>query len=80
MALPDDVDSLKQLLAEREAEIAVERVRRMAAEAEAARATASMSSAEALIAHLRLSFSCHDGLLCGHKLSTASPPPHGLGI
>lgn len=54
MALPDDVASLKRLLAEREAEIAAERARRMAAEAEAAWATASMSSAEAVIAHLRL--------------------------
>jgi transposase len=54
MARPDDVDSLKRLLAEREAEIAAERALRLAAESEAARATASMSSAEALIAHLRL--------------------------
>ncbi len=54
MALPDDIDSVKRLLAEREAELAAERARRMVAEAEAARATASISSAEALIAHLRL--------------------------
>jgi len=52
--LPDDVKSLKQLLALRDGEIAGERAARLAAEAEVARATAMVSSAEALIAHLRL--------------------------
>jgi transposase len=44
---PEDVESLKRLLAAREAELAAERAARRAAEA-------SVSSAEALIAHLRL--------------------------
>jgi transposase len=52
--LPDDVKSLKRLLALRDGEIAGERAARLAAEAEVARATAMVSSAEALIAHLRL--------------------------
>ncbi len=52
--LPDDVKSLKRLLAVRDGEIAGERAARLAAEAEVARATAMVSSAEALIAHLRL--------------------------
>jgi transposase len=52
--LPDDVASLKRLLALRDSEIAVERAARLAAEAEAALAAATVSSAEALIAHLRL--------------------------
>src|SRR5439155_8032858 len=51
---PDDVKSLKRLLALRDGEIAGERAARRAAEAEVARATAMVSSAEALIAHLRL--------------------------
>ena len=45
--LPDDVESLKRLLA-------AERGLRLLAEAEAARAAASVSSAEALIAHMKL--------------------------
>ena len=53
-ALPDDVESLKRLLALRDREIAAERAGRVAAEAEAARIAVSMSSAEALIVHLRL--------------------------
>src|SRR5919199_3709488 len=44
---PEDVESLKRLLAAREAELATERAARRAAEA-------SVASAEALIAHLRL--------------------------
>jgi transposase len=52
--LPDDVESLRQLLALRDGEIAAERSARLAAEAAAARAAATVSSAEALIAHLRL--------------------------
>ena len=52
--LPDDVKSLKRLLALRDGGIAGERAARLAAEAEVARATAMVSSAEALIAHLRL--------------------------
>jgi hypothetical protein len=43
----EDVESLKRLLAARDAELAAERAARRAAEA-------SVSSAEALIAHLRL--------------------------
>ena len=53
-SLPDDVESLKRLLAARDAELAAERSLRLSAEAEAARATASVSSAEALIAHMKL--------------------------
>lgn len=45
--LPDDLESLKRLLV-------AERGLRLSAEAEAARATASVSSAEALIAHMKL--------------------------
>lgn len=52
--LPDDAESLKRLLALRDRELAAERTARLAAEAEAARATVTISSAEALIAHLRL--------------------------
>ena len=44
---PDDLATLK-------AALAAERAARLDAEAKAARATATMSSAEALIAHLRL--------------------------
>jgi transposase len=52
--LPDDVESLKRLLALRDGEIAAERAARLAAEAQVALAAATVSSAEALIAHLRL--------------------------
>jgi transposase len=52
--LPDDVESLKRLLVAREAELAAEQGRRISAEAEAAKAIASISSAEALIAHMKL--------------------------
>ncbi len=52
--LPDDVENLRRLLALRDGEIAGERAARRAAEDEVARATAMVSSAEALIAHLRL--------------------------
>jgi transposase len=66
--LPDDFESLKRRLAEREVAVAVERELRLiaeseiarvkslasSAEAEAARAKASVSSAEALIGHLKL--------------------------
>jgi transposase len=45
--LPDDLESLKWLLA-------IERAARIDAEAKAARAAADVSSAEALIAHLKL--------------------------
>src|SRR5260370_11982468 len=51
---PEDVKRLKGLLAWRDGGIAGERAARLAAEAEVARATAMVSSAEALIAHLRL--------------------------
>ena len=51
---PNDVESLTRLLALRDGEIAAERAARLAAEAEVARVTATVSSAEALIAHLRL--------------------------
>jgi hypothetical protein len=51
---PNDVESLKRLLALRDGEIVAERAARLAAEAEVARVTATVSSAEALIAHLRL--------------------------
>jgi len=50
---PNDVESLKRLLALRDGEIVAERAARLAAEAEVARVTATVSSAEALIAHLR---------------------------
>jgi transposase len=53
-SLPDDVESLKRLLTARDAEIVAERALRLAAEAEAARVAASVSSAETLIAHLKL--------------------------
>jgi transposase len=52
--LPDDVESLRQLLALRDGEIVAERTARLAAEVAAARAAATVSSAEVLIAHLRL--------------------------
>jgi transposase len=51
---PQDMERLTQLLAARDAELAGERAARLAAEAEAARALATMSSAEALIAHQKL--------------------------
>ena len=53
-SLPDDVESLKRLLTARDAELTAERTLRLSAEAEAARATANVSSAEALIAHMKL--------------------------
>jgi len=53
-SFPDDVETLKALLAARDIEIGAERSLRMAAQAEAARASASVSSAEALIAHMKL--------------------------
>jgi len=52
--LPDDLESLKRLLAmERAARIDAE-AKAASAEAAAARAAANVSSAEALIAHLKL--------------------------
>ena len=52
--LPDDLESLKRLLAiERAARIDAE-TKAASAEAAAARAAANVSSAEALIAHLKL--------------------------
>ena len=52
--LPDDLESLKWLLAvERAARIDAQ-ARAASAEAEAVRAVANVSSAEALIAHLKL--------------------------
>ena len=52
--LPDDLESLKRLLAvERAARIDAQ-AKAASAEAEAARAVANVSSAEALIAHLKL--------------------------
>ena len=53
-SFPDDVETLKALLAARDIEIGEERSLRVAAQAEAARASASVSSAEALIAHMKL--------------------------
>ncbi len=53
-SFPDDVETLKALLAARDIEIGAERSLRMAAQAEAARASASVSSAEAVIAHMKL--------------------------
>jgi transposase len=52
--LPDDAASLKRLLLAREGELVVARVAQAAAEGEAARALAQVSSAEALIAHYKL--------------------------
>jgi transposase len=52
--VPDDLESLKRLLAEKDAAIVAERVLRLNAEAEMARVKASASSAEVLIAHLKL--------------------------
>lgn len=53
--LPDDIEALKRLLAARDAELAIERALRIAAEAQAAKANATVSSAEILIAHMKLS-------------------------
>lgn len=49
--LPDDLESLKRLVVQREQELAAERAARAA---DAAKASAAMSGAEAIIAHLRL--------------------------
>ena len=51
-ALPDDIESRKRLLVQRERELAAERVARAA---EAAKAAAALTGAEAIIAHLRWS-------------------------
>jgi hypothetical protein len=52
--LPNDAESLKRLLLAREEELVAAREARAAAEAEAARALAQVSSAEAMIAHYKL--------------------------
>jgi transposase len=53
-SLPDDVETLKQLLLARDAELAQARAEAANAQAEAANARAEASSAEALITHMRL--------------------------
>jgi transposase len=53
-SLPDDVDTLRQLLLARNAELAQAQAEAASARAEAANARAEASSAEALITHLRL--------------------------
>jgi transposase len=53
-SLPDDVETLKQLLLARDTELAQARVEVASAQAEAASARAEASSAEALVVHLRL--------------------------
>src|SRR5215472_1153909 len=52
--VPNDLESLKRRLAETEAAVVAERKQRLNAEAEVARIEASVLSAEALIAHLKL--------------------------
>jgi transposase len=52
--LPNDAESLKRLLLAREEELVAAREAQAAAEAEAARALAKVSSAEAMIAHYKL--------------------------
>jgi transposase len=53
-SLPDDVETLRQLVLARDAELTQARVEAASARAEAANARAEASSAEALITHLRL--------------------------
>jgi transposase len=53
-SLPDDIETLKQLLLVRDAEVARARAEAANAQAEAASARAEASSAEALITHMRL--------------------------
>jgi transposase len=53
-SLPDDVETLKQLLLARDAELAQARAEAASARAEASSARAEASSTEALIMHLRL--------------------------
>jgi transposase len=53
-SLPDDIETLKQLLLVRDAEVAQARAEAANAQAEAANARAEASSAEALITHMRL--------------------------
>jgi transposase len=64
---PQDMERLTQLLASRDVELASERAARLAAEAEAARALATMSSAEALIAHQKLQIEKLRRELYGHR-------------
>ena len=52
--LPDDVETLRQLVLARDVELTQARVEAASARAEAANARAEASSAEALITHLRL--------------------------
>jgi transposase len=53
-SLPDDVEALKRLLLQRNAELAQARMEAAQAQAEAAQVRAEASSTEALITHLRL--------------------------
>ena len=66
-SLPDDVETLKQQLLARDAELAQAQAEAASAQAEVANVRAEVSSAEALITHLRLEIEKLKRDLCGPR-------------